>query len=103
MKSPIHPAKSNSRDRIESLVSELMAEAKNPTGPTQIQPEYIRMPKPRQRDPIFGLTRAFYYKAEADGLIRFKRIRLSGSRAGATLIPVEAVKAMINRLAEEVA
>lgn len=64
----------------------------------QAQPEFIRIPRNKERDPIFGQTRSFWYKVENKGLICFKRFRLSGQRNGITLIPVEAAREMFRKL-----
>lgn len=65
------------------------------------QPEFIRIPRPSERDPIFSQTRSFWYSAEAKGLIRFKRFRLSGQRNGTTLIPVDEARQLIAKLTGE--
>lgn len=65
------------------------------------QPEFIRIPRPSERDPIFSQTRSFWYTAEAKGLIRFKRFRLSGQRNGITLIPVDEARLLIANLTKE--
>lgn len=70
-------------------------------GPMVVEPEFIRIPKPGLSDPVFGMTRSWWYRAEVAGLIRFKRIRLSGERNGATLIPVRAAREMFARIGEE--
>ncbi|MEX0321464.1 MAG: hypothetical protein AB3N63_04855 [Puniceicoccaceae bacterium] len=64
------------------------------------QPEFIRIPRPKERDPVFGQSRAFWYKAEANGHICFKRFRMSGQRNGITVIPVSEAREMFQILIE---
>lgn len=58
-------------------------------------PEFFRLPGPRQRDPYFGLSRAWYYSAERDGRLALVRLRQRGKLRGVTLIPFGAVAALI--------
>jgi len=58
------------------------------------RPETFRPPK-RGGDPYFGLTRSWYYKAEADGLLRLIRLRSRGKQRGVTLVPYDDVAALI--------
>jgi hypothetical protein len=46
-------------------------------------------------DPHFGLTKSFYYGLEAKGLIELLRLRGKGKKRGVTLVPFQAVKALI--------
>ena len=58
-------------------------------------PITFRLPKVGQRDPHFGLSRAWYYNAEADGRLALIRLREKGKKRGATLIPSAGVLALL--------
>ena len=58
-------------------------------------PITFRLPRVGQRDPHFGLSRAWYYNAEADGRLALIRLREKGKKRGATLIPSAAVLALL--------
>jgi hypothetical protein len=58
-------------------------------------PITFRLPRVGQRDPHFGLSRAWYYNAEADGRLSLIRLREKGKKRGATLIPSAAVLALL--------
>lgn len=66
--------------------------------PTAItfRPEFFRLPRSGERDPHFGLTRSFYYAAEADSQLKLVRLRKRGNQRGVTLIPYAAVVALFN-------
>lgn len=68
--------------------------------PTQIQPqaEFIRIPAPKAKDPVFGIGRGHWYRLERDGFIRFKRLRLPGNTKGITVIPVAEAREALNKL-----
>lgn len=59
------------------------------TGSPKLQelPITFRLPKVGQRDPYFGLSRSWYYAAEADGRLSLIRLREKGKTRGTTLIP----------------
>ena len=61
-----------------------------------IEPEFFRRPI-TGHDPYFGLTRSFYYAAEARGWIKLKRIRQRGKLRGITLVPYHAVKEFLTK------
>ena len=67
------------------------------TGSPKLQelPITFRLPKVGQRDPHFGLSRAWYYAAEADGRINLIRLREKGKKRGTTLVPTEQVLRLI--------
>jgi hypothetical protein len=46
----------------------------------------FRLPGPGEQDPFFGLTRSTWYKLEARGLIKFRRLTFDGQERGTTLI-----------------
>ena len=52
----------------------------NPAAPHRV--EFFRLPQPGKRDPFFGLSRGWYYKAEAAGEIRMVAIRNRGAVRG---------------------
>jgi hypothetical protein len=54
-----------------------------------VLPVTIRLPRPKERDPLFGLTRGHYFSLEKEGLIELVRLRTRGRSRGVTLIPVE--------------
>jgi len=58
--------------------------------------EFFRLPH-RGGDPIFGLSRSFYYQAERDGLLQMVRLRSRGKQRGVVLVAVSAVRDMIAR------
>jgi hypothetical protein len=66
------------------------------THPIGIEPEFFRLPT-TGNDPYFGLTRSFYYAAEARGWIKLKRLRERGKLRGVTLVPFHAVKEFLTR------
>jgi len=55
---------------------------------------YFRLPA-RGPDPIYGLTRSFFYQLEKRGELRLIRLREKGRLRGVTLVPVDAVEAYI--------
>ena len=58
---------------------------------TATLPQTFRLPKNGERDPHFGLSRAWYYAAEADGRLTLLRLRQKGKKRGTTLVPTSAV------------
>jgi len=62
--------------------------------------EFLNLPN-RGQDPIFGLSRSFYYGLERDGHITLLRVRRRGRINGRTLIPVDAMRAYFAKLKEE--
>ncbi len=70
--------------------------AANTGGPKlQELPITFRIPRVGERDPHFGLSRAWYYAAEANGLISLIRLREKGKTRGTTLIPSAGVLAVL--------
>jgi len=67
------------------------------TGSPKLQelPITFRLPKVGQRDPYFGLSRSWYYAAEADGRLSLIRLREKGKTRGTTLIPSAGVLAAL--------
>ena len=61
--------------------------------------EWMRLPT-KGRDPIFGLTRAFYYALIERGAIRSACLRRRGALTGVRLVNVESVRSYIERHVE---
>lgn len=59
-------------------------------------PTTFRIPQSGKRDPYFNLTRSFYYAAEAAGQLRLVRLKKRGNQRGITLIPYDAVLALLS-------
>lgn len=52
------------------------------------------------RDPIFSLTRAWFYAAETDGRLTLLRLRAKGKKRGVTLVRTADVLALIEEAAK---
>lgn len=63
--------------------------------------EFFRMPTPGKRDPFFNLSRAWYYKAAANGEIKVIHVRQRGALKGVTLIVFDSVSAYFRRAAAQ--
>ncbi len=59
--------------------------------------EFFRLPQPGKRDPFFGLSRGWYYKAAAVGEIRMVAIRNRGAVRGVRLVAYDSVLDYIRR------
>jgi hypothetical protein len=59
--------------------------------------EFFRLPAPGKRDPFFGLSRGWYYKAAAIGEIRMVAIRNRGAVRGVRLVAYDSVLDYIHR------
>jgi hypothetical protein len=66
-----------------------------PTSAERSKPEFYRLPR-KGGDVFFGLSRAWYYAAEKDGLLTLVRLRQRGKLRGVTLVPYDAVAKLIN-------
>ena len=64
--------------------------------------EFFRLPSPGKRDPHFGLSRGWYYKAAALGEIQMISVRQRGALRGVRLVVFESVLAYVRRSAEAV-
>jgi hypothetical protein len=73
------------------------------TGP-YFEPEYIRLPKPRERDPVFGLSRSYLnvlilpssennYRPPVRSVV----LRRKGAKTGVRLISVQSLREFIKR------
>ena len=61
----------------------------------QKTPETFRLPKSGERDPYFCLTRSYYYRAEAEGRLKLKRLISPGCKRGITLVVSDDVRKML--------
>jgi hypothetical protein len=59
--------------------------------------EFFRLPHPGKRDPHFGLSRGWYYKAHAAGEIRMVAVRQRGALRGVRLVVYDSVMDYIRR------
>ena len=64
------------------------------------RPEFFRLPKGRERDPFFSLSRSFFYRGEQLGYWRLIRIRERGKMRGVTLVSFDAVAQFVRRQME---
>ena len=62
--------------------------------------EWMRLPT-RGRDPVFGLSRPWYYDAIKRGLIRSSCLRRKGALTGVRLVNVASVRQYIEKHIEE--
>ena len=76
--------------------------AQTPTAndTTPIRIEFFRLPAPGKRDPHFGLSRAWFYKAESLGEIRMISVRQRNAIRGVRLVVYDTVTDYIRRAAE---
>ncbi|HVW20597.1 MAG TPA: hypothetical protein VHC86_05235 [Opitutaceae bacterium] len=63
--------------------------------------EFFRLPPPGKRDPFFGLSRGWYYKAFAAGEIKMVALRQRDAVRGVTLVVYDSVAAYIRRSMDE--
>ena len=59
--------------------------------------EFFRLPAPGKRDPHFGLSRGWYYKAAGSGEIKMVALRQRGSLRGVRLVVYDSVCDYIRR------
>lgn len=64
---------------------------------TQHRVEFFRLPQPGKRDPHFGLSRAWYYKAATLGEIKMVAVRQRGALRGVRLVVYDSVADYIRR------
>lgn len=62
--------------------------------------EFFRLPAPGKRDPHFGLSRGWYYKAAAAGEIKMVALRQRGALRGVRLVAYDSVCDYIRRAAD---
>jgi hypothetical protein len=70
--------------------------------PAQHRVEFFRLPQPGKRDPYFGLSRAWYYKAASLGEIKLVAVRQRGAVRGVRLVDYDSVADFIRRSAQSV-
>ena len=68
-------------------------------GPFRV--EFFRLPAPGKRDPFFGLSRGWYYKAAALGEIKMVAARQRNALRGVRLVVYDSVADYIRRAAAE--
>ena len=75
--------------------------------PIPIEPEYIRLPRTRERDPLFGLSRGYINylilpSRSNDFIPKVKScvLRKKGAKSGVRLIEVKSLRDYIHRNAE---
>ena len=61
----------------------------------QLLPVTFRLPRTGERDPIFGLSRSWYYSAESNGRLNLIRLREKGKARGTTLASTEQILSLI--------
>ena len=59
------------------------------------RPRFIRFPEPSKRDPIFGLSRAWFYAALKRGWIKCAVAKMPGAKKGVALIDVGSVETFL--------
>jgi hypothetical protein len=59
--------------------------------------EFYRLPAPGKRDPHFGLSRGWYYKAAGLGEIKMVAVRQRGALRGVRLVVYDSVADYIRR------
>lgn len=69
--------------------------------PAQHRVEFFRLPQPGKRDPHFGLSRAWYYKASTLGEIRMIAVRQWGALRGVRLVVYDSVADYVRRAGQE--
>jgi hypothetical protein len=70
-----------------------------PTDAPSHHVEFYRLPAPGKRDPHFGLSRGWYYKAAGLGEIKMVAVRQRGALRGVRLVVYDSVCAYIHRAA----
>jgi len=70
-----------------------------PTDAASHHVEFYRLPAPGKRDPHFGLSRGWYYKAAGLGEIKMVAVRQRGALRGVRLVVYDSVCAYIHRAA----
>ena len=62
--------------------------------------EFFRLPTPGRRDPHFGLSRSWYYKAATLGEIKMVAVRQRGTLRGVRLVVYDSVADYVRRAAQ---
>ena len=79
-----------------------MKTTENQIQQMQREPEWMRL-QVRGRDPLFGLTRPYYYDLIKKGRIKTVCLREPGKTTGVRLVNVASVREYIERHVEEAA
>lgn len=82
-------------------MNQYITESVSLSPPATPQIEFLRLPAPKQRDAIFGLTRQWYYRHAAAGDIRLISLRKRGEVRGVALVDADSVRRFIDRCATE--
>jgi hypothetical protein len=76
-------------------------------APVQLQPEYMRLPKPGTRDPVFGLPRTVLNELilpcsanKGCPPVRSVVLRKRGARTGIRLIDLDSLRAYLDKHVE---
>ena len=87
---------------VDHKVTALNAVEMNPlvAPAAALRVEFFRLPTPGRRDPHFGLSRSWYYKAAALGEIKMVAVRQRGALRGVRLVVYDSVADYIRRAAE---
>ena len=72
-----------------------------PTDAATHRVEFYRLPAPGKRDPHFGLSRGWYYKAAGLGEIKMVAVRQRGALRGVRLVVYDSVADYIRRSMNE--
>ena len=66
-----------------------------------ITPEFLRFPRPGEKEPYSGLRRSQLYNLVDEGLIKVVSLRRRGKLRGTTLIVADSLRAYLRRLVAE--
>jgi hypothetical protein len=72
------------------------------TDATAHRVEFFRLPAPGKRDPFFGLSRSWYYKAASLGEIKMIAVRRRNALRGVRLVVYDSVAEHVRRAAGQV-
>lgn len=98
--SPCIDAQANSRDERNIMNSTSLIP---PTAEAASHcVEFFRLPAPGKRDPYFGLSRGWYYKASTLGEIKMVAVRQRGALRGVRLVVYDSVCDYIRRAAQRI-
>ena len=88
-------------ERCSTMTTTFLGVAPNEAALSASQhPEFFRLPKSRERDPFFGLSRACFYEGEQRGWWKLVRLRQRGRQRGVTLVPFDQVAAFVRKQME---
>ena len=87
----------NKAERSGFTAQPLIVPAAN--GANATPPEFIRLPKPKERCPLTGLSRTTINELIESGAVRATKLRKKGSQRGITLIHRESLIQFLNSMA----